>query len=352
LIGSKTINADLDDNGNWNCKVSNLSYGNYIIKAQALDAKNNVLGESQVNVIYPEVDTIKPVITLKGGTETVEAGTTYVDKGATASDNYDKDITSKIVIVNPVNINVVGDYVVTYNVTDINGNKAVQVTRTVHVILAKIFEGTNNSGIVNAVKNGTAGTAITVNSATKASKEVLVALKGKDITVAFVAPGITWTINGKDLTGNITSDIDLTLKPVSADLLAKEKAKIKAVSGKDQDIVAFSFNYDGKLPGNFTVKIFLRKDLANKTVNIYRYDSSKNTYERVFEGAKVDAAGNATFTINHCSDYFALSSDATTSNNAKLPKTGSVVDINVIVASGIILIMGGLILLLNKRKRA
>ncbi|MBC8061283.1 MAG: hypothetical protein H7Y18_11530, partial [Clostridiaceae bacterium] len=47
LIGSKTINADLDDNGNWNCKVSNLSYGNYIIKAQALDAKNNVLGESQ-----------------------------------------------------------------------------------------------------------------------------------------------------------------------------------------------------------------------------------------------------------------------------------------------------------------
>ena len=52
---------------------------------------------------------------------------------ATALDNYDGDITSSIVTVNPVDTAVVGVYTLTYNVTDANGNVAVEVTRTVNV---------------------------------------------------------------------------------------------------------------------------------------------------------------------------------------------------------------------------
>ena len=81
------------------------------------------------------VDTTIPVITLTAdATVTVEVGTTYTDAGATATDNYDGDITSNIVIVNNVNTAIVGTYTVTYNVTDANGNAANEVIRTVNVV--------------------------------------------------------------------------------------------------------------------------------------------------------------------------------------------------------------------------
>ena len=79
-------------------------------------------------------DTTIPVITLLGENPvTIEVGDTYTDLGATAIDNYDGDITSSIVTVNPVDTAVVGVYTVTYNVTDANGNPAEEVTRTVNV---------------------------------------------------------------------------------------------------------------------------------------------------------------------------------------------------------------------------
>ena len=87
------------------------------------------------NLVFAEGDTTKPVITLEGSTPvTVEVGSAYSDAGATALDNYNGDITSSIVTVNPVDANTVGSYTVTYNVTDANGNAALQVTRTVNVV--------------------------------------------------------------------------------------------------------------------------------------------------------------------------------------------------------------------------
>ena len=71
-------------------------------------------------------------ITLNGDTQiTVEVGTTYTDLGATASDNYDGDITADIVTVNndssgnaasEVTRTVIGSYTVTYNVSDDAGD--------------------------------------------------------------------------------------------------------------------------------------------------------------------------------------------------------------------------------------
>ena len=80
-------------------------------------------------------DTTPPVITLVGPNPiTVGQGTTYVDPGATATDNVDGNITSSIVIdTSAVNTAVPGNYIVTFNVADVAGNAATQVTRTVHV---------------------------------------------------------------------------------------------------------------------------------------------------------------------------------------------------------------------------
>ncbi len=80
------------------------------------------------------VDNIPPVLTLTGGDVQVECHSVYTDQGATASDNVDGDITSRIVVDNQVNVNAVGVYGVTYNVTDAAGNSAVPITRSVNVV--------------------------------------------------------------------------------------------------------------------------------------------------------------------------------------------------------------------------
>ena len=65
---------------------------------------------------------------------TITVGDTYIDAGATSSDDIDGDITTSIVVVNPVDINTVGDYIITYNISDVAGNNAIEVTRSVHVV--------------------------------------------------------------------------------------------------------------------------------------------------------------------------------------------------------------------------
>ena len=81
------------------------------------------------------LDTTPPVITLLGANpQTLSVGDAYVELNATALDNVDGDISVNIVIdATAVNINAVGSYPVTYNVSDTVGNAAPQVTRTVNV---------------------------------------------------------------------------------------------------------------------------------------------------------------------------------------------------------------------------
>jgi hypothetical protein len=80
------------------------------------------------------VDLTPPVITRLGTSPvTIEAGSTYTDAGATAQDNYDGDITSRIYKMGDVDTLVVGTYIITYNVSDNAGNAATTVTRIVLV---------------------------------------------------------------------------------------------------------------------------------------------------------------------------------------------------------------------------
>lgn len=81
-------------------------------------------------------DITPPVISLIGPSQvTTQMDSVYVDAGATAFDETDGDITSDIIVVNPVNVNILGTYYVTYNVTDNAGNKAEEVRRKVTVMI-------------------------------------------------------------------------------------------------------------------------------------------------------------------------------------------------------------------------
>lgn len=103
------------------------------------------------DVLTQTKDNTAPIITLIGNSKiTIKQGEPYTDAGAKATDNTDGDITTNITINNPVNIAILGRYIVTYNVSDIANNKATQVTRTVTVI--------ENTNILSTPTNLTATT--------------------------------------------------------------------------------------------------------------------------------------------------------------------------------------------------
>jgi len=123
------ITSKIVKTGTVNTKV----VGTYKIQYNVTDSNGNKA--NTVTRTIKVVDKTKPTIKLNGNPEIIiNVGGTYTDKGATASDNYDGDITSKIVKTGTVKANVVGTYKIQYNVTDSNGNKADTVTRTIKVV--------------------------------------------------------------------------------------------------------------------------------------------------------------------------------------------------------------------------
>jgi hypothetical protein len=111
--------------------VNTSKVGTYTVTYNVADAAGN--SAAQLTRLVTVVDTIPPVITLAGNSSvTITAGSDYIDAGATATDNYDGNITSRINESGYVNTSAAGVYTITYDVTDSSGNKA-EVVRTVTV---------------------------------------------------------------------------------------------------------------------------------------------------------------------------------------------------------------------------
>jgi hypothetical protein len=64
----------------------------------------------------------------------VEVGSTFTDPGATAIDTGDGDLTISIEVTGSVDVNTLGSYTLSYNVTDSSGNVAATVTRIINVV--------------------------------------------------------------------------------------------------------------------------------------------------------------------------------------------------------------------------
>jgi PKD repeat protein len=92
--------------------------GTYTVKLTASNtAGGTATSENTFTVTLPgpPVDTTKPIITLIGdATINLTIGDPYTDKGATANDNLDGNITSKIVKAGTVNTAAAGTYTITY----------------------------------------------------------------------------------------------------------------------------------------------------------------------------------------------------------------------------------------------
>jgi VCBS repeat-containing protein len=106
--------------------------GTYVITYDVTDS--NGAPATQVTRTVNVATNNAPVITLTGAAAiTLTTGDAYADAGATAMDDEDGDITANIVVGGAVNTAAAGVYTLTYNVMDMDGNAAAEVTRTVTV---------------------------------------------------------------------------------------------------------------------------------------------------------------------------------------------------------------------------
>jgi Domain of unknown function (DUF5011) len=113
--------------------VNHLALGTYTITYNVSDAAGNAA--APVTRTVTVTDTVKPVITLTGSASiSIKRYSTYTDAGATATDNYDGNLTASITKVSTVKTGTLGTYTVKYNVKDSSNNAATQVTRTVKVV--------------------------------------------------------------------------------------------------------------------------------------------------------------------------------------------------------------------------
>lgn len=118
-------------------EVDNTTIGVYVIAYDVMDmALNSAITLHRYITV---VDTTAPTLKLIGGDENgdqiVEVFESYVELGVEVYDRYDlyhgNEI--KVVINHNINVNKLGEYIVTYNAQDSNGNRATPIVRKVYV---------------------------------------------------------------------------------------------------------------------------------------------------------------------------------------------------------------------------
>lgn len=115
----------------------------YEVNLKSIWPVNNIKG---IAYRYIEVvDKKEPTIELEGNTNIkLYLGNTYKEAGYKATDEYDGDLTEKVIVNNSLDINKVGKYTIIYEVEDSSGNKAT-ATREIEVLDKP--KTTNTSGV-------------------------------------------------------------------------------------------------------------------------------------------------------------------------------------------------------------
>ncbi len=263
--------------------------GSYQVSYTSMDSSGNS------NTAYRTVivtDTTPPVISLVGvNPQTIEAGSGYTELGATATDNVDGDISGGVMInASTVNTSVPGSYSVTYNVSDVAGNAAQTVTRTVNVVDTTppvITLAGNNPQTIEA---GSPYLELGANAFDSIDGNLSGALLIDTSAVNTALPGVyTVTYNVADNSGNAATTVTRTVTVVDT------TAPVISLQGANPQFIGSNTSYvelgatandivDGDLSGNIVI------DASN--VNSAIVGSYTVTYN------VMDSAGNAATTAS------------------------------------------------------
>jgi hypothetical protein len=301
----------------------NTTTGDYLVAFSNVvisGPNNNSVGSESLSQgkITIVADTTVPVITLLGdATVTIEVGNDYTDDGATASDNYDGDITDDIVVVNPVDTDVVGTNTITYNVSDAAGNAATEVTRTVNVVDTTVPVITLLGDATVTIEVGNDYTDDGATASDNYDGDItddIVVVNPVDTDVVGTN---TITYNVSDAAGNAATEVTRTVNVVDTTvpvitLLGDATVTIEVGNDYTDDGAIASDNYDGDITDDIVVVNPVDTDVVGTYTITYNVsDAAGNTAVEVTRTVNVvdttvpviTLLGDATVTIEVGNDY-------------------------------------------------
>jgi hypothetical protein len=146
------LTSSISTNGTVNSNIADT----YTITYDVSDSNGNPATTATRTIFV--ADRTAPVITLNGGS-TVDhtQGSLFVDPGYTANDNIDGVLTTNVNVGGTIDVNTLGTYNLTYDLTDSSGNSAATAFRSVNVV--------NPITISNLAETATIGGAHIVSTA-------------------------------------------------------------------------------------------------------------------------------------------------------------------------------------------
>jgi arylsulfatase A-like enzyme/proteasome assembly chaperone (PAC2) family protein len=230
-----------------------------------------------------------PVITLIGNaTVNMYAGDQFNDPGATADDNEDGDLTASIVVGGDVvDNNTPGTYIITYNVTDLNGLAAEEVTRTVNVApdLAPVITLNGDANVTLQLGDAYADAGATALDDRDGDLTASIIVGGDTVDTSTIGSYVI-TYNVADSSGNAAAEVTRTVTVRDSDQNAPVITLIGAATVRQglwvdyTDPGATAMDVED---GNLTAAIVVGGD----TVNTSRAGTYVITYN------VTDSAGNA-----------------------------------------------------------
>ena len=254
--------------------------GTYTLTYTAVDNSGN---QATATRTVSVVDTTAPVITLLGSSQVnVEVGSIYTDAGATATDNYDGDLTSQLVVVNNVDVNTLGSYTVTYGVSDSSSNAASVVTRTVNVIdqtAPTITILGDNPVTIEAGSTYTdAGATATDNYNNDVTADITTASTVDSNTIGSYT--VTYTVN--DASGNQATAVRTVVvedsTPPTITLIGSNPASVEVGNSYSDAGATATDAYDGDITSSITTTSNVNiNTVGSYTVTYTVTDSSSNS---------------------------------------------------------------------------
>jgi len=294
-------NAILTNNIGVTGTVNTATLGNYTLSYNVSDSSGNAaITVTRTVQVVTAADTIPPVITLNGNSSiTIEQFTTYTDLGATATDNIDNNstVTANIQTSGIVNTGAIGNYTVSYNVSDAAGNAATALQRTVQVTVAPdttppfiTLIGNNTLSVVQNSSFTDPGVNATDNMDNNATTTANVVATSNVNTTTLGSYSISYNVS--DLAGNAATTVSRTVNVIAT---ADTTPPVITLIGSNNIILEQNTTYTE--PGaNATDNVDNNTAITNNIL----YSGSVNTavianYTLSYD--VFDAAGNAAPTV-------------------------------------------------------
>lgn len=165
---------------------------------------------------------------------------------------------------------------------------------------------------------------VIMNGTTTVPGNVFDVIKGKDINIVLdMGSGVTWSVNGKDITADKVKDIDFGVKAGSEANNTIPVDVLNRVTGERYS-VNLSLSYTGEFGLKAVLTMNVKAENAGLYANLYYYNEQTGALEFICSD-KIAADGTARLTFTHASEYTVVidkKSGEENSSTRQAPATG------------------------------